>query len=167
VRDGDRIWITPTRVLSSQLHAGDVCAVALDGTPLAGGHPSIELPLHLELYSRDPRAGSVVHTHSPWATAWSHRCRDLDLPTEELEYHGIRRIRCSSRAPAGSRLLAMHAIDALQDAPVALLGGHGVVATGVDVDAALSWAELAEQQAHLEWLLRLDWLLGSFVSAPG
>ena len=82
-----------------------------------GSPASRELPMHLAIYRRYRGVGAIVHTHSPWATAWSHEHRDLDLPTEELEYHQIRRIRCSPHAPAGSAALGECAANALADAP--------------------------------------------------
>lgn len=156
VRSEARVWITPTRTPPNVMTAADVCVVTLEGRCLGGDSPSRELPLHLEVYSHFPGIRAVVHTHSPWATAWSYRCQDLDLVTEELKYHGITKIRCTPEAPAGSTALARGAAEALQNASVALLAQHGVVAMGTDANAAMSWAELAEQQAHIQWLLHLD-----------
>jgi L-fuculose-phosphate aldolase len=128
----------------------------MNGGRVCDGTPSRELPLHLGLYRAFPEIGAVVHTHSPWATAWSYLCEGLDLETEELEYHRISRIPCTPSARAGSSSLADRAIEALQDAPIALLGRHGVVAMGRDVDAAMCLAQIAEQQAQIQWLMRLS-----------
>jgi L-fuculose-phosphate aldolase len=156
VRQGDRIWITPSRVLPANLDPANVPVVGRDGTRIFGTSlASGELLMHLAIYRRYLRIKAIVHTHSPWATAWSHDYRDLDMPTEELAYHQIRRIRCSPHAPAGSAALAEYAVNALADAPAALLGGHGVVAVGPDLDTAVSRASLTEQQAHIAWLRRL------------
>jgi L-fuculose-phosphate aldolase len=156
VRQRDHIWITPSRILPAKLDPANVPVVGMDGAAISKGAPaSRELPMHLAIYRRYRGVRAIVHTHSPWATAWSHEYRDLDLPTEELEYHQIRRIRCSPQAPAGSAALGERAANALADAPAALLGGHGVVAVGPDLDTAVSRAALTEQQAHIAWLRRL------------
>jgi L-fuculose-phosphate aldolase len=156
VRGANSIWITPTRKLPERIQLSDICVVGMNGGRVGDGTPSRELPLHLGLYRAFPMVGAVVHTHSPWATAWSYLCEDLDLETEELEYHRITRIPCTPSAPAGSSSLAERAIEALQDAPVALLGRHGVVAMGPDIDDAMCLAQIAEQQAQIQWLTRLS-----------
>lgn len=39
--------------------------------------PSSGTETHLELYRRFPEIGSIVHTHSPWATIWAQLGRDI------------------------------------------------------------------------------------------
>jgi L-ribulose-5-phosphate 4-epimerase len=155
VRRGSRVWITPTRRLAWQLSESEVVNVDMTGAVLSGRRPSRELRLHLEIYRHFPEANSVVHTHSPWATAWSHLGRPLPGGTEELAYHEIGPIPCSGHAPAGSHTLARAACEALRSAPVALLHSHGVVAMGRSPTAAFELCAVAEQQAHLQWLIRL------------
>jgi L-fuculose-phosphate aldolase len=167
LRVEDRIWITPTRVLADDLEPADLVALDLEGRALSPGTPSREVQMHLALYRRDPAVAAIIHTHSPWATAWSHRSRDLDVPTEELRYHGIRRIPCAAWAPAGSARLASTAAAALHDSPVALLARHGVVALGPSLSDAIELAAVAEQQAHIQWLLRLDALRMAPRDLPG
>ncbi len=59
-----------------------------------------------------------------------------------------------SRSRASAEL-AEAALVALDPVPVALLAGHGVVARAGSLADALELCALAEQQAHVEWLLRL------------
>ncbi len=153
--------ITPTRMPARTMGPDDLVSVALSGEVVRGDRPSRETPLHLEIYRRYPWIGAVVHTHSSWATAWSHTGRDLSLPTEELAYHGIRRVVCAPRADAGSDALASSVADSLEEAPAALLERHGVVAVGATPREALELCALVEQQAHINWLLRLDSLRSS------
>jgi L-fuculose-phosphate aldolase len=155
IRAGSRIFITPTRVAAADLSPGKVVVVGLDGRQETNGAPSRELPLHLEVYRRDPSLRAIVHTHSPWATAWSHLEAGIPGPTEELGYHGLRGIPCARWAPAGSRALARHAAEAVEEAPVVLLARHGVVGVGTSAREALERCALAEHQAHVQWLLRL------------
>jgi L-fuculose-phosphate aldolase len=154
MRLGERIWITPSRVCSWELTPDQLVTVGLDGDRLSSGEPSRELPLHLEIYRRNPSTRAVIHTHSPWAVAWSHLRADLALPTEELRYHGLGSIPCAAKAPAGTLALARSGASALADTPVALLADHGVVARAASPQEALELCALAEQQAHVEWLLQ-------------
>jgi L-fuculose-phosphate aldolase len=155
LRAGARFCVTPTRVLAADLSPEHVVVVGLDGRRHTGGTPSRELPLHLEVYRRNPSVRAIVHTHSPWATAWSHLESAIPGPTEELSYYGLRRVPCAPWAPAGSRALARRAVEALDEAPVVLLARHGVVAVGETARDALELCALAEQQAHVRWLLRI------------
>jgi L-fuculose-phosphate aldolase len=129
--------------------------VNLDGRRLSPGEPSRELLLHLEIYSRFPDVCAIVHTHSPWATAWSHLHAALPGGTEEMSYHDIDAIPCARAQAAGSQALADSACRELERTPVALLGGHGVVAVGRSATEAFELCALAEQQAQVRWLLRL------------
>ena len=158
VRGVSLLWITPTRRLTWGLREEDVVVVQFDraDTACAAHKPSRELPLHLAIYNEFPAAAAVVHTHSPWATAWSHLGIPLPGGTEELTYHGIDSIPCSPLHPAGSEALANAACKELATANVALLQAHGVVAMASSATDALELCALAEQQAHIQWLLRLD-----------
>lgn len=160
-RDRDHIWITPTRVLPSELRAAELAVLDLEGNRIAGAAPSLEAPVHLELYRRNLGAGAVVHTHSPWATAWSHLGMDLAPDTEEMRYHGLHRVPCSTYGAAGSEALARSAADALREVPVALLRHHGMIAVAESARAAFELCALVEQQAHVAWLLRLESLRGA------
>jgi L-fuculose-phosphate aldolase len=155
IRTGARICVTPTRVLAADLSPEEVVVVDLEGRQETGGAPSGELPLHLEVYRRNPSLRAVVHTHSPWATAWSHLQAGIPGPTQELSYYRLGLIPCAQWAPAGSGALARRAADALEEAPVILLARHGVVGVGGSAGEALERCALAEHQAQIQWLLRL------------
>jgi L-fuculose-phosphate aldolase len=155
-REGDRVWITPTRVLPSSLRPDALAVMDLDGGHVAGPEPSREACVHIELYRRNPHIAAVVHTHSPWATAWSHLGADLAPDTEEMRYHGLERVRSSRLAAAGTTDLAHAAAEVLVDSPVALLRHHGVIAIGPSCTGAFELCALVEQQAHVQWLLRLE-----------
>jgi L-fuculose-phosphate aldolase len=155
VRIGREILITPSRLPYERLSPRDVVAVAPDGRRLRGSHaPSRELPLHLEVYRARPDVGAIVHTHSPYATAWSFLDARLEPQTEDMDYYGVGAIRTVPPAPPGSQELAHAAAGTLGTAGAVLLGRHGVLAVGSDLDAARSVAEAVEHQAHVAWLLR-------------
>jgi L-ribulose-5-phosphate 4-epimerase len=155
VRETDTIWITPTRVVSWDLCPEAIVRLDLDGSQRGPGEPSREAAVHIEIYRRFSHVRAVVHTHSPWATAWSHTGRDLDMKSEEMLYHELARIPCAAFAPTGSQILARHAAEALREAPVVLLRHHGVIAMAATPTEALELCAVAEQQAHVQWLLAL------------
>src|SRR5947199_6041449 len=69
LRAGDRIAVSPTGAALAALQPDDVAVVDLEGRQLEGElAPTSELELHLGVIQRYG-AASVVHTHSPMATA--------------------------------------------------------------------------------------------------
>jgi L-ribulose-5-phosphate 4-epimerase len=71
--------IKPSGVAYDSLDADAIVLVDLEsGEALAGGlRPSSDAPTHLVLYRRFADVGGIVHTHSPFATAWAQTGRDL------------------------------------------------------------------------------------------
>jgi L-fuculose-phosphate aldolase len=155
VRDQSTIWITPTTTLPWDLVESQLVAVDRSGQQLTSGAPSRELPLHLEIYRRFPAVEAIVHTHSPWATAWSYMGLALTGGTEEMAYHALDTIPCATPASPGSSALANAACVALKVAPIVLLRQHGVLGVGTSAVEAFERCAIAEQQAHIQWLLRL------------
>jgi methylthioribulose-1-phosphate dehydratase len=63
--DDSTVAVTISGRDKGNLAAGDVMAIALDGTPLDPTlRPSAETALHLQIYRRLPETGAVLHTHS-------------------------------------------------------------------------------------------------------
>lgn len=71
--------IKPSGVRYDRLTLADMVTVALDdGRPIGGDlRPSSDTPTHLALYRRYPDIGGVVHTHSPFASAWAQAGREI------------------------------------------------------------------------------------------
>lgn len=155
-RHGDELRITPTRTAYETMRRRDLVRVdAGSGRPLSpDARPSRELPLHLAVYRARPDVGAVIHTHSPYATAWSFLDRPLEPELEDLEYFGIGSIRTAAPAPPGSDELAREVSTALGTSNAVLLGEHGVLTTGETVDDALVAARVVEHQARIAWLVR-------------
>lgn len=154
-RDRDAILITPASRPYEETAPGDVVAIDGSGAVLAGEHePSSEWRLHRTVYERRPKASAIVHTHSPYATAWSFLGEELDTRTEELEIVVGGAVRTAPFAPTGTEEIGAGAADALAGRRAALLARHGVVGAGPTLRAALDACLVVEQQAHIAWLLR-------------
>jgi L-ribulose-5-phosphate 4-epimerase len=78
-REAGVIVIKPSGVPYDRLSAADMVTVALhDGRAVAGElRPSSDTPTHLALYRAFPDIGGVVHTHSPFASAWAQAGRAI------------------------------------------------------------------------------------------
>jgi L-fuculose-phosphate aldolase len=163
VRRENHLLITPTRVPYWDMVTRDVVTVAVDSGRWTGRRsPSRELPLHLALYRARPEIGAVVHTHSPYATAWSFTGRSLPdtgpspmARTEELQYYGLDDIPTTGTVePAGSVQLGDAVACAMPTGGAVLLRGHGVVVAAPTLSDALSRAAAVEHQALVTWLVR-------------
>jgi L-ribulose-5-phosphate 4-epimerase len=78
-RERGVLLIKPSGYPCDALDPDDVVAVSLDDGRVVGGRlrPSSDTPTHLVLYRRYPALGGIVHTHSPYASAWAQAGKDL------------------------------------------------------------------------------------------
>ncbi|OZC49018.1 class II aldolase/adducin family protein [Rhodococcoides fascians A21d2] len=130
----------------------DVTLVGMDGAVHAGAYePTSELGLHLGIYSSS-EVRAVVHAHSSAAVA-------LSLVTDELPPVHYAQLALGGRvpvvpfAPFGTVMLADAVVAAMDSKSAVIMAHHGSVATGHDLEAALSNIEL------------LEWLCGVYLSA--
>jgi len=151
-RARDLVLVTPTGARLSTLTADELAVVDLDGKRVAGPLlPTSELPLHLAVY-RHFDAGAVVHAHPPMATAVA--CVADELPCIHYTLLGLGgSVRVAPYATFGTAELAGTVVEALQGRTAALMGGHGAVTYGADVDAAMAATQL------------LEWACGVYVHA--
>ncbi|MDO4565199.1 MAG: class II aldolase/adducin family protein [Clostridia bacterium] len=142
--DGGRIAISPSGVDYAAMSAADVVIVDFDGATVDGNLlPSSETQMHLGCYRKRPDIGAVVHTHSTFATVLA--CMRLELkPIHYLIGYAGKTVPCIDYYPFGSMELAEAAGDAMKKGNAVLLGNHGLLAAGRDIDYAFSTAEETE-----------------------
>ena len=72
IRDenGD-IWITPSGIDKGALTRADIMQVKPDGTVIGPHTPSVELPIHRNIYKLRPDLRAIVHAHPPILVAFS------------------------------------------------------------------------------------------------
>lgn len=77
-RSSGQIAIKPSGVPYEDLTVDSIVVLDLEGNQLEGDlRPSSDTKTHLVLYQNFPEIGSVVHTHSPFATVFSQAGKDL------------------------------------------------------------------------------------------
>src|SRR5258705_5752438 len=94
---GDTCLVTPSGVDYEHMTENDVVEVDLDGTPSPGQlKPSVDTMNHCAIYRARTDVSSVIHTHSPYAAAFStlHRV----IPALVAEAAGC--LRGGARVPA-------------------------------------------------------------------
>jgi len=72
-RFGDGFLITPTDACLGRLQPQLLARVGADGVQTSGDPASKTLALHRRIYEADPKAGSVIHTHSTHLVALTLR----------------------------------------------------------------------------------------------
>ena len=113
--------------------------------------PSMETNLHIGIYRKRSDVKSVVHVHSPYATAFTFSNKKL----RQLEGFGEitgEYIAEVDYYPPGSKKMAKHASDALKNEDSVLLKDHGVITIGKNIDEATLLCEYIEGIAKTQYI---------------
>jgi L-fuculose-phosphate aldolase len=148
-----RIAITPSTMDYDVMTPGDIVILTPEGAPSEGRRqPSSEVRIHLQVFAARADVLAIVHTHSPFATAWAATRRPLPAVhyvMATLVAPGRDTIRCAPYATFGTEELARHASQTLGEDNAVLLANHGAVAAGTSLAGALLRAERIEELAML------------------
>lgn len=145
--------ITPTSVRYETLTPEDIVVMKLDGSMEQGQlPPSSEWRMHAAVYSAYPELGAIVHTHSPYATAFAVVRKPIPTALIETYYFLGGEVLCAEYATPGTAAVGINAVPALKDRGGCLLNNHGVLAVGKDLPEALLRAEYIEDAAKIQFL---------------
>lgn len=156
VREGDRVYVSPSGVALGELTPEQVAVVemgqdGLDLTHVAGPTPSKEVPLHLAFYRSGFRC--VVHLHSSAAVAvsclqpWSDHSALPPITPYLLMRVG--RVPMIPYARPGDVRLAERVLEQQHPLNAALLQNHGSIAAGDSVEEAVSRVVEIEETAKV------------------
>jgi L-ribulose-5-phosphate 4-epimerase len=165
-RDRGVLLIKPSGLACDELRPQDVVAVSLrDGSVVEGGlRPSSDTPTHLALYRRFGSIGGVVHTHSPYASAWAQAGRAIPcLGTTHADHFAApvpvtRQLTADEIAGDYELETGRVIVETLEEAgldpsrmPAALVASHGPFTWGADAAEAVISAVALEAVAALAW----------------
>lgn len=152
VRVSPDTWlVTPSGIPVDDLSTEAMVLMDFKGKAVKEGRPSSEWRFHYDIYHSLVEVSAVVHTHSRFATAFS--CLHQSIPAFHymIACAGGDSIRCSPYAIFGSQQLSDLALEALKDRRACLLGNHGMIAVGSNLDAALALAVEVESLCEQYW----------------
>jgi L-fuculose-phosphate aldolase len=149
-----RLVITPTATSKAAVTNEPLVVVDERGEKVGGGgqgtRPPAELGLHVTVYSRRSDVHAVVHAHPPYATALAcagSRLLERPFMAEAVVSLGPSVPTVPFAAPGRDACAALATFVAAYDA--VLLGSHGVLAWGADVEQAYLRVELVEHLARI------------------
>jgi L-ribulose-5-phosphate 4-epimerase len=161
-REAGVMAIKPSGVAYDSLRPEDVPLVDLASGAIVSGkrRPSSDTPTHLALYRAFTDVGGVVHTHSPFATAWAQAQRELLClgTTHADHFHGpvpvtrqltAAEIEGDYEERTGAVIVeafAERGLDPLE-LPAALVASHGPFVWGAEVEGAVENAVALEAVA--------------------
>ncbi|MCL2254910.1 MAG: L-ribulose-5-phosphate 4-epimerase [Lachnospiraceae bacterium] len=158
--------IKPSGVAYDKLTPDDMVVMDMDGKRIEGKYnPSSDTPTHLELYKAFPEIGGIVHTHSPYATAWAEAGRSIPCygtTHADYFYGDIPCVRClyddeieNDYEKNTGLLIAGEFKRANKDpraVPAVLCKNHGPFTWGKDAKQAVQNAVVIEQVARVAYM---------------
>ena len=152
----DIVAITPSSVPYRVLRPEQVLVVDLDGNVIDGqGAPSSEKNAHFAAYRARADVGSVIHSHSIYASALAVAGEALPPIIDEQVVALGGAIRVTEYAMPATPDLGRNAVEALGDRRAVLLRNHGVLGVGRDLEEALNVVMLVERVAQTYLLAKL------------
>ena len=153
VRHGEEMLITPSGVPPERTGPEMMAAMMLVGgeEPAWQGpnKPSSEWRLHRDILRHRADVGAIVHTHSFYATVLATQHREIPALHYMIAAFGGPRIRCTPYVPFGTQGLSDLVLGHLGSLHGVLLGNHGMVVTGRDLEQAMWRATELETLAKL------------------
>lgn len=155
VRYKDYMIITPSGVPYDQLSPGDLCRMSLnhDRYEWRGDFkPSSEWHFHRSILQSDNEYGAVIHTHSTYATVLSIARESIPPCHYMIAAFGGNDVRCADYALFGSEELSNNILNAMRGRSACLMGNHGMVVAGANLDKAM-WAAVELETLSKQYYL--------------
>lgn len=142
--------ITPTSVAYETIGPEDMVLMRLDGTVEEGAYgPSSEWRMHAAVYAAKPEVGAVIHTHSPYATAFAVNHRNIPAILIEMVPFLGGDVPLAQFAVPGTAAVGEEAVKVLGERSGCLLANHGVLTIGKDLAQAHIRAVYVEDAAKI------------------
>lgn len=143
------IVIKPSGVMYKDLTPEKMVVVDLNGRTVEGAlNPSVDTATHVFIYRQRPDVGGVVHTHSPFATAFAAVGKSIPACLTAIcdEFGGP--IPVGGFAPIGGEEIGAEVVRSIGKSTAILMQNHGVFTIGKNATAAVKAAVMVEDAAR-------------------
>jgi len=131
------LLITPSGLPYDEMSPDDIVFMQMDGSYAHELPASSEWRFHRDILQERPDVHAVVHAHPIYCTAFAICGMEIPAAHYMIAVAGGPTIRCSRYASYGTPELSEAVLEALAGRSCALLGNHGMIATGSDLAEAM------------------------------
>ncbi len=147
------VAIKPSGVRYEHLAPEDIVVVDLEGRVVEGRlKPSVDTATHLYVYRHRPDVGGMVHTHSPYATAFAAVGRSIEPCLTALADEFGCSIPVGAYAAIGGQDIGREIVRSIGASPGILMRSHGIFTIGANPEAAVKAAVMVEDAARTLWI---------------
>jgi L-ribulose-5-phosphate 4-epimerase len=146
------VVIKPSGVKYPDLRPEHLVVLDVDGKIVEGNlSPSSDTASHLYIYRQRPDVGGIVHTHSPYATAFAAVGKPIPVYLTAIadEFGGP--IPVGGFALIGGEEIGKVVVESIGSSPAVLLKNHGVFTIGKNAESAVKSAVMTEDVARTVW----------------
>ncbi len=151
-RETGLVVIKPSGVKYPDLRPEHLVVLDVAGKVVEGNlSPSSDTASHLYIYRQRPDVGGIVHTHSPYATAFAAVGKPIPVYLTAIadEFGGP--IPVGGFALIGGEEIGRVVVESIGSSPAVLLKNHGVFTVGRNAEAAVKAAVMTEDVARTVW----------------
>lgn len=157
--DSNRFLLTGAGSLAGMTTDGlgllDLSGAILGGNIDPASHEIVQM--HAAVYRNRPDVGAVIHTHSPYVTAYAIANEPI-LPTYEalIRFDIVEPVPVAEYGPRGSERSVSNIVDVLTDTNKAvLLANHGILVFDDTIEKATHLVVILEEAAQFSLMARL------------
>jgi L-ribulose-5-phosphate 4-epimerase len=157
IRDNESglVAIKPSGITYEDLRAEHFVILDVDGKVVEGKlKPSSDTASHLYIYRQRADIFGIVHTHSPYATAFAAIGKPIPvyLTAQADEFGGP--VPCAGLGMIGGEDIGKLVVENIGESPACLLKNHGVFTIGPSGKAAVKAAVMVEDVSRTIWIAR-------------
>lgn len=144
------ICVTPSSFDYQTMTSEDVVVVNSAGQRVAGEHkPTSELPLHLALLQQRPDIHCVMHTHSPYATAFGVVGLPVPVVLADAALYLGGEVPIAPYRHPGTQAFVDTVITTLGARTAVIWGNHGAMVVSSNLALAFAAAHALEDNAQI------------------
>ncbi|MCC6166589.1 MAG: L-ribulose-5-phosphate 4-epimerase [Caldilineaceae bacterium] len=142
------VLIKPSGIMYDELRPEDHVVLDLEGNVIEGKlKPSSDTASHLYIYRHRPDVNGIVHTHSPYATAFAAVGQPIPVYLTAIADEFGQAIPCAGFALIGGEEIGQQVVEHIGSCAAVLLKNHGVFTVGKSARAAVKAAIMVEDIA--------------------